>query len=206
VNKEPSPASNEWSDPETVREEERLLLERARAGDEEAFGDMVIRYQERVFRVAYRFVRNQDDAADMAQQAWIKAWKKLHTFRGNAAFFTWMYRIVSFVCLDHLRRQKRLAEFELPDTVEPSREVGAEMAASVSSRPDRELERVEIDRRFREGLETLSPEQRMALVMREVDGLSYEEIAKAMKCRKGTVMSRIFYARKNLQQHMGDLR
>lgn len=205
MNKETSSASNEWSDPETVREEERLLLERARDGDQEAFGEMVIRYQERVFRVAYRFVQNHDDAADLAQQAWIKAWRKLHTFRGNAAFFTWMYRIVSFVCLDYLRKRKRLAESEWLDTVEPAREVGAEASAS-GSRPDQELERTEIDRRFREALQTLSAEQRMALVMREVDGLSYQEIAKAMKCRKGTVMSRIFYARKNLQQYMGDLR
>lgn len=205
MNKEPSPASNDWSETDSARVEERKLLERARSGDQEAFGEMVIRYQERVFRVAYRFVQDHDEAADLAQQAWIKAWKKLHTFRGNAAFFTWMYRIVSFVCLDHLRKRKRLAEHELLDTVEPTRAIGAEVAASVTSRPDRELERAEINRRFRAALDTLSPEQRMALVMREVDGLSYEEIAKAMACRKGTVMSRIFYARKNLQQHMKDL-
>ena len=95
-----------------------------------------------------------------------------------------MYRVVSFVCLDHLRKKKRLAENELLEGVRPHRAVGAEPAASVMTRPDRELEHGEIRERFREALEHLSPDQRMAITMREVDGMSYEEIARAMKCRK----------------------
>lgn len=181
------------------------LVQQAQAGDEEAFGQLVRHYHERVYHVAYRFVRNVDEANDLAQQAWIKAWKRLSSFRGQSGFFTWMYRVVSSVCLDHLRKKKRRSEQELLDGVEYDRVVGAELAASSRSRPDRELERSEIRQRFFDELEKLSSEHRMALVMREVDGLSYEEIARAMKCRKGTVMSRIYYARKNLQSRMEDL-
>lgn len=206
MNKDPAPSSNQQpeSAPSTV--DERQWLELARNGDENAFGELVKMYQQRVFSVAYRFVQNVDEANDLAQQAWIKAWKKLPSFKGNAAFFTWMYRVVSFVCLDHLRKKRRLAEHELLDGVQPHRAIGAELAASASSQPDRELEHQEIRERFHLALQSLSPEQRMALTMREVDNRSYEEIAKAMKCRKGTVMSRIFYARKNLQEQLRDLR
>ncbi len=186
--------------------DDREWLEQARAGDEEAFGEIVKMYQQRVYSVAYRFVNNAADANDLAQQAWIKAWKKLDTFKGQSGFFTWMYRITSFVCLDFLRKRKRLAENELLDEVEPRRKIGTEAAPSTNSRPDREMERAEIQERFNAALEDLTPDHRLALVMREVDGCSYEEIAKAMKCRKGTVMSRIFYARKNLQEAMKDLR
>jgi RNA polymerase sigma-70 factor (ECF subfamily) len=182
------------------------LVERARAGDEAAFGEIVTMYHQRVYSVAYRFVQNAEDAADLSQQAWIKAWSRLPDFQGRSAFFTWMYRIVSSTCLDHLRKVKRRAERELKDGLEPHREAGAEPAASVRSRPDRELEHGEIRERFQEALSGLSDEHRMAIVMREVDGASYEEIARAMGCRKGTVMSRLFYARQKLRESMGELR
>lgn len=205
VNKAPDPASNQ-QEQESSPADERQWLALAKQGDEEAFGMLVKFYQQRVFSVAYRFVQNTDEANDLAQQAWIKAWRKLPGFKGEAAFFTWMYRVVSFVCLDHLRKRRRLSEFELLEGVQPHRAVGAELAASTATRPDRELEHREIRQRFQEALKSLSPDQRMALTMREVDGLSYQEIAKAMRCRKGTVMSRIFYARKNLQEELRDLR
>lgn len=206
MNKGMGPASNPPVEPVLSPDEERRLVVRAKAGDQEAFGELVKMYQQRVFSVAYRFVQNADEAGELAQQAWIKAWRKLPGFKGQSSFFTWMYRVVSFVCLDYLRGKRRRPETELLDEVAPHRAVGAELAASTTTRPDRELEHREIRQRFQEALAALSPEQRMALTMREVDGLSYEEIAQAMKCRKGTVMSRIFYARKNLQERMRDLR
>ena len=180
-------------------------MARARTGDEDAFGELVKIYHQRVFSVAYRFVRNEDEANDMTQQAWIKAWNKLDGFKGQSEFFTWMYRVVSFVCLDHLRKKRRRGEMEYLDEVEAHEETGAERAASTVSRPDHELERREIREQFEAALNRISPDQRIALTLREVDGLSYEEIASVMNCRKGTVMSRIFYARKNLQPHMKDL-
>jgi len=205
VNKAPPPASNPQQDEEAAAARTRDLVNRAKGGDQEAFGELVQIYHQRVFSVAYRFVRNEDEANDMTQQAWIKAWKKLDGFKGQSEFFTWMYRVVSFVCLDHLRKKRRRGEMEYLDEVEAYEEPGTERAASTVSRPDHELERREIRERFEAVLNRISPEQRMALTLREVEGLSYEEIASAMNCRKGTVMSRIFYARKNLQQYMKDL-
>ena len=206
MNKANQPASNVQQDPLDAAEVEGSLLAKAKEGDQDAFGKLVEMYQQRVFSVAYRFVQNVDEANDLTQQAWVKAWKKISGFKGESAFFTWMYRVVSFVCLDHIRKKKRLAEYELLEGTQPHRAVGTEPAASVASRPDRELEHSEIRERFQEALQRLPVEQRMALTMREVDHLSYEEIARAMKCRKGTVMSRIFYARKSLQSELQDLR
>lgn len=206
MNKANQPASNIQQDQLDAAETERSWLAEAKEGDQEAFGKLVEMYQQRVFSVAYRFVQNIDEANDLTQQAWVKAWKKISGFKGESAFFTWMYRVVSFVCLDHLRKKKRLAEYELLEGAQPHRAVGTEPAASVTSRPDRELEHSEIRERFQEALQRLPVEQRMALTMKEVDHLSYEEIARAMKCRKGTVMSRIFYARKSLRSELQDLR
>ncbi len=182
------------------------LLEKAKNGDEDAFGEIVRVYHNRVYSVAYRYVQNAEDAADMAQQAWVRAWNKLSSFQGRASFFTWMYRVVASVCLDHLRKKKRLAEQAIPDGDEPLPAVGTVSAPSANSQPDRELERSEIRERFRAALGELSPEHRVAIMMREVDGRSYEEIAKIMNCRKGTVMSRIFYARRKLQEMMQGMR
>ena len=206
MNKANQPASNIQQDPSDAAEAEGSWLAKAKEGDQDAFGKLVEMYQQRVFSVAYRFVQNVDEANDLTQQAWVKAWKKISGFKGESAFFTWMYRVVSFVCLDHIRKKKRLAEYELLEGVQPHRAVGTEPAASVTSRPDREVEHSEIRERFQAALQRLPAEQRMALTMREVDHKTYEEIARAMKCRKGTVMSRIFYARKSLQSELQDLR
>lgn len=186
--------------------DDRELVIRAKDGDEEAFGALVQMYYQRVFNIARGFVSEPEEARDLAQQAWLKVWKKLDTFKGHSGFFTWLYRLVTFVCLDYLRKKKRRAETELKETMETHREAGAEPAPSVTPDPVRSLEAGEIRDRFEQALETLSPAQRTAIVLREIEGLTYEEIAAAMKCSKGTVMSRIFYARKNLQRELEDLR
>lgn len=206
MNKSPPDASNSGSGNDLETQEIQRLVGAARDGDEAAFGVLVQKYQQRVFSVVYQFVNNVDDANELAQQTWIKVWRKLHTFKGKSEFFTWVYRIASFVSLDYLRKRKRKREDELLDELEPRREVGAEPAASSNPRPDRQVEQAEIRVRFEEALEQLSAEHRMILVLREVEGLSYEEIAKTMKCRKGTVMSRLYYARKAIQAYMEEVR
>jgi len=206
VNKPEFDASKKKTDQADMMPDIGPFLEKARKGDEDAFGEIVRIYHERVYSVAFRYVQNAEDAADLAQQAWIRAWKKLASFEQRSAFFTWMYRVVASVCLDYLRKKKRLAEQSIPDGVEPLPAIGAGSAPSARSRPDRELEHAEVRTRFQEALDELSPEHRMAIMMREVDGYSYEEIARTMKCRKGTVMSRIFYARKKLQERMQEFR
>ena len=180
------------------------LARRAGQGDEQAFAELFSLYHERVYAVVYRFCRKDADADELAQQVWVKVWKKLHTYKGDAAFFTWLYRVVSFHCLDHIRKQKRRRETEWLEAVDYSDE---QVQPSVSTmRPDRELERKEVRERFEAALDHLKPEHRMALVLREVEGLSYEEIGRAMSCRKGTVMSRIFYARKAIQEYLVESR
>jgi RNA polymerase sigma-70 factor (ECF subfamily) len=180
-------------------------VEQARGGDEEAFGELVRMYHQRVYGVVYGIVRNAEDAKELAQQTWVKAWSGLASFKGRAAFFTWVYRIASFVSLDHLRKLKRRKESEWLDGVELPREPGAGLPESANPRPDRSLLRREVREQFEKALAKLSPEHRAALVLREVEGLSYLEIAEAMNCRKGTVMSRIHYARKRIQQEMKEL-
>lgn len=206
VNKRGTAASNSRQEDAPDVADDRELVARARNGDDEAFGALVQMYYQRVFNIARGFVSEPEEARDLAQQAWLKVWKKLDTFKGQSGFFTWLYRLVTFVCLDYLRKKKRRAETELLETLETHREAGAEPAPSATPNPVRALEAREIRQRFDQALETLSPTQRTAIVLREIDGLSYEEIARAMRCSKGTVMSRIFYARKNLQQELEDLR
>jgi RNA polymerase sigma-70 factor, ECF subfamily len=181
-------------------------VKQARDRDEEAFGELVKMYHQRVYNLAYGMVNNAEDAAELAQQTWVKVWNKLGSYKEDAKFFTWVYRIASNACLDFLRHRSRLREEELLDGVEPAANPNLDRAASQNPRPDRELVQAEIREVFERSLESLSPDHRTALILREVDGLSYEEIAKITGRRKGTVMSRIFYARKKVQRTMGELR
>jgi RNA polymerase sigma-70 factor (ECF subfamily) len=150
-------------------------------------------------------VQHREDALEVCQQVWLKAWRKMHTFHGKARFFTWLYRVASFTCMDFARKKAHARQVPLMEGVEPVRTVNDPVAPSMFSRPDKEARRREIRNVFNRALQELSPEHRMALVLREVEGLSYEEIAKVMKCRRGTVMSRIFNARKKMQSYLEDV-
>jgi len=186
--------------------DDRLLAEKAKAGDETAFGELVKMYHHQIHALAFRYVNHAEDARELAQMVWIKAWTKLGSFQGKSRFFTWLYRIAVFVCIDYLRKRKRQGEVAFLDDMEPNRVIGSEPPPSVQSRPDRLAQKGEIQERFNEALESLSPEHRMTLVLREVEGHAYDEIAEIMKCRKGTVMSRLHYARQALQEKMKDLK
>jgi RNA polymerase sigma-70 factor, ECF subfamily len=183
----------------------RRRVNEARAGDEEAFGELVKTYHQQVYNVVYGLVNNADDAGELAQQSWVKAWSKLSSFKADSSFFTWIYRIASNTALDFLRRKGRRREEELVDGIEPVSDARFERAPSEVTRPDRELEHAEIRATFEAALAELTAEHRLALTLREVEGLSYDEIAKVMNCRKGTVMSRIFYARQKIQEQMRGL-
>ena len=205
MNTPPSKASKEQTTEVVDRAHLRKLVRKARKGEEAAFEELVRMYHSRVYGVVYRVVNNANDADDLVQQTWLKVWKKLGTFQERSEFFTWVYRIATFVSLDFIRKRQRQRESAMPEGVEPEPAVGANVVGGNAPRPDRAAEHTEIGERFEKALDTLSPEHRMALVLREVEGLSYQEIAQAMKCRKGTVMSRIYYARKNVQDYMRDL-
>jgi len=182
------------------------LVQKAQGGDEAAFGELMQAYHQRVYGVLVGMVRNADDARDLSQLAWIKVWNKLHTFKGDADFYTWLYRVTTYVGLDFIRKRNRKREVDLLDEMQPDRSADSNVAPSVMSRPDHAAQKGEIRDVFDAALETLSPEHRTTLLLREVEGLSYDEIAKVMKCRRGTVMSRIFYARKSMQEKLKELR
>ena len=177
----------------------------AQNGSQEAFGELVRRFQPRVYSLAFGMLNNAEDAKEIAQQAWIKAWQKLGTFRQDAQFFTWLYRIASNLCLDFRRKQARAREEPLNEAIEPDPAPELAPADSAVPRPDTDLQRQETRAQFERALAELSPEHRLVMTLREVEGQSYEEIAAMLGCRVGTVMSRLFYARKRLVARMREL-
>ena len=179
------------------------LIKRAQTGDSRAFGDLVTLHHSNVFGQILRMVRNETDAKDIEQHTWIKVWQKMDTFRFESAFSSWLYRIASFTALDAIRKRntKRETELGLEWDYEPCLDTTSEVAAPEQIR---HIDRKEIQQRFMEALETLAPHHRDALLLREQEGLSYAEIAEKLKCKPGTVMSRIFNARKAIQSKLKD--
>lgn len=186
--------------------EEARLIARTRQGDSTAFDELVTLHRQRVFATIYNVVRNEEDAWDLSQEAFLRAWKRIGSFKGDASFATWLYRIAMNVTIDSLRRKRAEKATEFDDSVNPREiEPGAPTLPKPVATPHRQMEHAEIRRRLDEALARLSPEHRMVITLREIDGASYEEIAAAMGCSLGTVMSRLFYARKKLQTMLGDL-
>jgi RNA polymerase sigma-70 factor (ECF subfamily) len=179
--------------------DEREVVERARRGDSAAFAELVRRYQRKAYAVALGVLHDQDDARDVCQDAFLKAHKNLATFEGEAQFFTWLYRIVMNLCIDHLRKRRGLrVEFDDavgddagdPTGISPKR-LGFDPQAALTDK--------ELRKQLLGALERLSPAHRTILIMREVDGLSYQEMADVIGVQIGTVMSRLFHARKKMQ-------
>lgn len=172
-------------------------------GDHRAFRKLVEKYQRKVYGIAFGVLRNPDAAMDISQDAFVKVYKHLPNFKGDSAFYTWLYRIVVNLCIDKKRRQSRAAEVDYDDTLAHSPEAhtsGPMLASAHIDGPARAADRAELQTHMEEALNALSESHRAILVMREVDGLSYEELSEALEIPKGTVMSRLFHARKNFQK------
>ena len=178
------------------------LIERVKQGDVKAFEMLVVKYQRRIERLIARMVRDVDLVQDIAQESFIRAYRALPNFRGDSAFYTWLYRIVTNLCIDHIRKNKRHRELEFDDGLRHDGEDGGVSALPLSSLgdPAQVLQRREILDAVQDGLQYLSEKHRAVIVMRELQGMSYEEMAQAMKCSKGTIMSRLFHARRNMQK------
>jgi RNA polymerase sigma-70 factor (ECF subfamily) len=180
------------------------LLRRAQGGDEAAFGELVKAHYEVVFRRVAGIVRNEHDARDVCQEIWVTVWNNLKDYRGDAKFSTWLYAVATRRAIDQQRKQKRwfvrflpfLSNEDTGETIEP---------ASTAPGPGEQLEVRERDARFERAIAALPEKHRAVLTMREVDGLSYEEIAQTLNCKPGTVMSRLFNARRLLVQKLGEL-
>ena len=176
-----------------TREEERAVIERVLSGDGQAFEALVKANEKGVYNLALRMLGNAEDALDASQEAFFRAYKALGKFRGDSKFSVWLYRLTSNVCLDMLRKAGRYDETSLTGEDE-------EDLPLPDSRfdPQAALDRSEVRRAVREGLERLDPLFRQALVLRDVSGLSYDEIGQALDLEPGTVKSRIFRARRKL--------
>ena len=193
----PAPSTQELSD--------RQAVERARDGDHDAFGVLVTRYQERVYRLALRILRDEEQARDAAQDAFLKAYRALRRFEGRSSFYTWLYRLVFNLCLDMRRRDRSNRHVEW-DEERFTAEMASTLPPALEPGPERALERAELRRDLSAAIDRLPDDARQTLLLREVDGLQYAEIAETMGIPKGTVMSRLYYARRRVKASLLELR
>ncbi len=189
----PSPSS------EGGAPEDHELVRAALEGDGMAYRCLVERYQGRIYAVIFGMVRNREDARELSQDAFVKAYKNLARFRLESSFYTWLCRISMNVAIDHLRRQKLRRTEEFDEGIASRESTGVISLAHHREDPRRNLERKQMRERILEEIEKLPEDQRQVLVLREVEGLSYKEISTVMDIPEGTVMSRLYYARKKLQ-------
>jgi RNA polymerase sigma-70 factor (ECF subfamily) len=180
--------------------DETELLERARKGDSQAFGALVERYQRRVVGVAQAVVHNQDDAIELAQETFVRAYENLSKFESRSSFSTWLYRIAANLSIDFRRREGR-------HQVLRGEDAETEINRLPSPRGDsyQESVRTELNKRINGALEQLTPEHRAVILLREVEGLSYDEISDLLQVPRGTVMSRLHYARGHMRTILKDL-
>lgn len=188
-------------------EEDRGLIAKAQQGDTVAFRKLVERHQRRAFAIALSLVRDENDARELVQDAFLRVFKGLNSFQGGSSFFTWLYRIITNLSIDLIRKPGRQlvdideSRFESDE----SQEAEFPLLSRVDgSDPADVVRRREIAGRLQAALEALPPYHRGVIVMREIEGLSYEEMAQAMGVSKGTIMSRLFHARQKLQKALSD--
>jgi len=187
------------------RQIDQILVERAQAGDKHAFDLLVIKYQRKLARLLSRFIRDSGELEDVAQEAFIKAYRALPTFRGDSAFYTWLYRIAINTAKNFLVSQGRRAPTVTKFDAEEAE--GFEDADGLQdlNTPESAMLTKEIGQTVNAAVEALPEELRMALTLREIEGLSYEDIAQAMNCPIGTVRSRIFRAREAVAEKLRPL-
>ncbi len=183
------------------------LVKRCQAGQAEAFDELVTRYQTRIFAMIYNMVHNEQDAWDLAQESFIKAWKSIKRFRGRSSFYTWIYRIVMNVTIDWLRKkQVKGAGMEFDDALQLKEiDPASKTVPKADPLPHERMERREIRAKIDKAIAQLSPEHRAVILMKEIEEMQYHEIAETLDCSIGTVMSRLFYARKKLQNLLRDI-
>jgi RNA polymerase sigma-70 factor (ECF subfamily) len=181
---------------------DRVLLQRAQAGDQDSFGQLMRAHYEPVFRLVYAIIRNEHDARDVCQEVWLTVWKQLPGFRGEAKFTTWLHPIATRRAVDHLRKRRRWYDRFIPFTTDDATVESAPEPVTTADARD-EAEQGERSAQLRRVLDTLPPKLRAVLALREVQGLSYDEIARATGVPAGTVMSRLYHARRLLAQKLG---
>jgi RNA polymerase sigma-70 factor (ECF subfamily) len=185
---------------EQDREADLELLRAVKGGDATAFRGLVEKYQGRVYAMTYGMVRNREDARDITQDAFVKAYNNLESFRLESSFYTWLYRIAMNLAIDFIRKRTRQGTTSYEESIATRDEDGVISEVHHEDDPRKLLERKRLYEKIMEAMEKLPADQREAILLRELEGLSYKEIADIMDIPEGTVMSRLYYARKKLQK------
>ncbi len=186
------------------RAEEDAMVRRAQKGDLAAYDELVRRYQQRIYATVYHMTSNHEDANDLAQEAFIKAYQALKTFKGGSSFYTWVYRIAVNKTLNFLKQRKNRTAMSLND-LDFTAENDPDLVALISEKtPRRDAVLSELQQKLNEAMQQLSEPHRMVVTLHDVQGLAHEEIAEIMECNVGTVRSRLFYARQQLQGYLVD--
>jgi RNA polymerase sigma-70 factor (ECF subfamily) len=184
--------------------DEAVLVKRAKQGDLLAYDDLVRRYQERIYATIYHMTANHEDANDLAQESFIKAYRALKSFKGDSSFFTWVYRIAVNKTINFLKQRKKRAQMSLND-LDFNAEHDPDLVALISEKnPRRDMNLAELQEKLNAAMLKLSDVHRLVVTLHDVQGLSHEEISRIMDCNTGTVRSRLFYARQQLQAHLSD--
>jgi len=184
--------------------DERKLVKRAKAGDMGAYDELVRLYQERIYATIYHMTSNHEDANDLAQEAFIKAYQALKSFKGDSSFFTWVYRIAVNKTINFLKQRRNRTHMSLND-LDFNAEHNPDLISLISEKtPRREVNLAELQEKLNAAMQKLSDVHRLVVTLHDVQDLSHEEIGKIMDCNTGTVRSRLFYARQQLQAYLSD--
>ncbi len=181
-----------------------VYVRRVQEGDVAAFDYLVRRYRERLYSVIYNLTSNREDAADLTQEAFIKAFRSIQRFRGNASFFTWLYRIGVNTTLSQLKKNRMRRFFSLDNVDEELAASDIIESLSMKTGTERSILVKELQEKLNEALQKLSPKQRVVVVLFEIEGLGHQEISEVVGCSVGTVRSRLHYAKQQLQAHLQD--
>ncbi len=182
--------------------DDRVLVRQAQGGDYSAFDTLVQKYQERVYATIYHMTSNHEDANDLTQETFIKAYKALNSFKGDSSFFTWVYRIAVNKTINFLKGRKNKIHLSLND-LDFNAEHDPDLVTFISDKtPRRDMGLTELQEKLNEAMQKLSDVHRLVVTLHDVQGLSHEEISKIMDCNTGTVRSRLFYARQQLQGYL----
>jgi RNA polymerase sigma-70 factor (ECF subfamily) len=193
------------NEPDYKDTDDKELVDRSKEGDMVAFEELVFRHRDKIYARAFSMMRNEDEALDLSQEAWVKSWQRLKQFQGDSSFTTWVTRIVINLCLDEIRRQKRRRAESIEKLDEELGGVERQMPV-VAQNPTAGMERTELRRKIDEAMQKLSDAHRTVLILHEFVELEYKQIAIVMGCSIGTVMSRLFYARRRMASLLAGLK
>lgn len=193
-----APAEAPADPPDTV------LVDRAREGDYAAYEELIRRYQRKIYALVYNMTSNKEDAEDLVQDVFVKAYTSLKSFKGDSSFYTWAYRIAVNRTINFLKKRKRDPAMSLDDLDQAVERDPAYVELRARESPVRDAGLSELQKKLNEALQTLSEKHRTVVVMHDIQGVPHEEIAKMLGCSEGTVRSRLFYARQQLQQELAE--